>query len=324
MWVDVPVYLAMRHAPQNWGHHAVETSLALYALIMSHEDLFEPSGRRLLFFLDECSLELQGDAVEFCMRFVPNSVNCLQDISSSCARFTSQLWPLLSDWAPLEKGSIQERLPGVRTLCFRSAVAGLSPWKRPVQTKDALGRRLTQQEWAADPLLAPVIRHFRVHALARLKVSSRPSAEPILLAAIKRERRSLRNREEVLDWLRDSARKRRLGFGELDFAKQTLADQARLMASTALFVASMGATLLAGILLPAEAAVIALPACHKVGPGRTVTCETEQILAACGLRWGEYPVEFDDVFYTIGRGFDFTARHDVLESLMDQLLPGTC
>eukprot|EP00439_Symbiodinium_sp_Y106_P074187 s3436_g14.t1 len=25
MWVDVPVYLAMRHAPQNWGHHAVES-----------------------------------------------------------------------------------------------------------------------------------------------------------------------------------------------------------------------------------------------------------------------------------------------------------
>ncbi|CAE7306841.1 FCPE [Symbiodinium sp. KB8] len=162
----------------------------------------------------------------------------------------------------------------------------------------------------------------QVHALARLKVSSLPSAEPILLAAIKRERRSLRNREEVLDWLRDSAKKRRLGFGELDFAQQRLADQARLMASTALFVASMGATLLAGILLPAEAAVIALPACHKVGPGRTVTCETEQILAACGLRWGEYPVEFDDVFYTIGRGFDFTARRDVLESLMDELLPG--
>ena len=25
----------------------------------------------------------------------------------------------------------------------------------------------------------------------------------------------------------------------------------------------------------------------QVGPGRTVTCETEQILAACGLRWGQ-------------------------------------
>ncbi|CAE7476660.1 sepA [Symbiodinium pilosum] len=132
--------------------------------------------------------------------------------------------------------------------------------------------------------------------------------------------RSVRNRDELLEWLRASASKRRLGFSELDFAKQTLAEQARLMASTSLFVASMGATLLAGILLPADAAVIALPACHKVGPGRTVTCETEQILAACGLRWGQYPVEFDDVFYTIGRGFDFIARRDVLETLVDELL----
>ncbi|CAE7463098.1 sepA, partial [Symbiodinium natans] len=243
-WVDVPVYLAMRHAAHNWGHHAVETSLALYALIMSHEDLFEASGKRLVFFLDACSLELQGDAIEFCMRFVPNSLGCLQDISSSCAKFTSQLWPLLSDWAPLEKGNVQERLPGARTLCFRSVVAGLSPWKRPVQTQDAMGRPLTQQEWAADPFLAPVIRHFRVHALARLNVRSKSADSPILLAAIKRERRSLRNREEVLDWLRESASKRRLGFAELDFAGQTLADQARLLASTALFVASMGATLL--------------------------------------------------------------------------------
>eukprot|EP00913_Durusdinium_trenchii_P010632 g9976.t1 len=23
-WIDVPVYLAMRHAAHNWGHHAVE------------------------------------------------------------------------------------------------------------------------------------------------------------------------------------------------------------------------------------------------------------------------------------------------------------
>ena len=65
---------------------------------------------------------------------------------------------------------------------------------------------------------------------------------------------------------------------------------------------------MAGLMLPSDAAILALPACHKVGPGRSVTCESEELLKACGLRWAQYPVTFDDVVYTIGRGFDFTAR----------------
>ncbi|CAL1136957.1 unnamed protein product, partial [Cladocopium goreaui] len=151
-WVDVPVYLAMRHLEelQKW------TTLGLYALIMSNEDLREVHGQRLVFFLDECSLELQGDAIEFCMQFVPNPTMCIKEIPELCAKFTEQLWPLLSDWAPLEKAQVAERAPSTRILCFRSLVAGMAPWRRPVQVEDSQGMPLAQQEWAADPLFAPV------------------------------------------------------------------------------------------------------------------------------------------------------------------------
>eukprot|EP00434_Breviolum_minutum_P034720 symbB.v1.2.030734.t1/scaffold3495.1/size92607/4 len=154
-WIDVPVYLAMRHAGHNWGHHAVETILGLYALIMSNEDLGEVHGRRLIFFLDDCSLELQGDAIEFCMQFAPNPMKCIKEIPQLCAKFTKQLWPLLSDWAPLEKATLPLRAHN-RILCFRSLVAGMAPWRRPVQVEDSEGNTLAQQEWAADPLFAPV------------------------------------------------------------------------------------------------------------------------------------------------------------------------
>ncbi|CAK9036565.1 unnamed protein product [Durusdinium trenchii] len=123
----------MRHAAHNWGHHAVETTLALYALIMSNEDLKEVHGRRWIFFLDDCSLELQGDSIEFCMQFVPKPINCIQEIPHLCAKFTQQLWPLLTDWAPLEQRAIQPRLGATRMLCFHSLVAGMAPWRRPVQ-----------------------------------------------------------------------------------------------------------------------------------------------------------------------------------------------
>lgn len=95
-------------------------------------------GRRLIFFLDDCSLELQGDSIEFCMQFVADPVGCIQDIPRLCAKFTRELWPLLSDWAPLEVASLPHRAPGVHLLCFRSLSAGLSPWRRPVQTQVAL------------------------------------------------------------------------------------------------------------------------------------------------------------------------------------------
>eukprot|EP00438_Fugacium_kawagutii_P022613 Skav220353 [mRNA] locus=scaffold5657:22772:26705:+ [translate_table: standard] len=90
-WINVPTYLAMRHAAQNWGHHAVE-------------------------------------------------------ILGGKAKFTAQLWPLLSDWAPLEKARLPERAPGTRLLCFRSVVAGMAPWRRPIQLKDAEGPCSMQRE----------------------------------------------------------------------------------------------------------------------------------------------------------------------------------
>ncbi|CAL1136953.1 unnamed protein product [Cladocopium goreaui] len=143
--------------------------------------------------------------------------------------------------------------------------------------------------------------------------------DPILLAAVKTGRRSVRNRAELLEWLAAAAQSRRLSFEKLDF-DMPLKEQARLLAASQLLVASMGATLMAGLLLSADAALLALPACHKVGPGRSVTCETEELLKSCGLRWAQYPVAFDDVFYTIGRGFDFTARREIVNELIKELL----
>ena len=92
-------------------------------------------GRRLIFFLDDCSLELQGDSIEFCMQFVADPITCIQEIPKLCAKFTRDLWPLLSDWAPLEVASLPHRAPNVHLLCFRSLSAGLSPWRRPIQTQ---------------------------------------------------------------------------------------------------------------------------------------------------------------------------------------------
>ncbi|CAE8603699.1 unnamed protein product, partial [Polarella glacialis] len=120
-------------------------------------------------------------------------------------------------------------------------------------------------------------------------------------------------------WLQLAAAEHGLGFAELDF-DAPLHVQAALLGSARVFVASAGSTLMAGLLLPAGAAVLALPSCHRVGPGRSVNCEAEQLLAACGLRWAQYPVDFDDVHFTIGRGFDFTARQEPLQSLLRQLL----
>ncbi|CAK9036254.1 unnamed protein product [Durusdinium trenchii] len=123
------------------GVEEVRTTLALYALIMSNEDLkdtekggcmhgflqqmqFFPDeevhGRRWIFFLDDCSLELQGDSIEFCMQFVPKPINCIQEIPHLCAKFTQQLWPLLTDWAPLEQRAIQPRLGATRRCRPRS------------------------------------------------------------------------------------------------------------------------------------------------------------------------------------------------------------
>ncbi|CAL1136952.1 unnamed protein product [Cladocopium goreaui] len=158
---------------------------------------------------------------------------------------------------------------------------------------------------------------MQVATMTRLKVERRK--DPILLAAVKTGRRSVRNRAELLEWLAAAAQSRRLSFEKLDF-DMPLKEQARLLAASQLLVASMGATLMAGLLLSADAALLALPACHKVGPGRSVTCETEELLKSCGLRWAQYPVAFDDVFYTIGRGFDFTARREIVNELIKELL----
>eukprot|EP00434_Breviolum_minutum_P040783 symbB.v1.2.036259.t1/scaffold5077.1/size31199/2 len=59
---------------------------------------------------------------------------------------------------------------------------------------------------------------------------------------------------------------------------------------------------------------------QRVGPGRHVTCEVEEVLKSCGLRWVQYPVSFEDVFYTIGRGFDFEARPEIVDALIRELL----
>ena len=40
-WLDLPTYVAIRHAPQNWGHHVVETYLGLYALVLASEDVYD-------------------------------------------------------------------------------------------------------------------------------------------------------------------------------------------------------------------------------------------------------------------------------------------
>eukprot|EP00913_Durusdinium_trenchii_P010634 g9978.t1 len=84
----------------------------------------------------------------------------------------------------------------------------------------------------------------------------------------------VRNRAELLQWLALAAATRRLRFDELDFQKP-LKEQVELLASSKLYVASMGATLLAGIMLPADAAVLALPACHKAVSDGLIECGGE-------------------------------------------------
>ena len=48
-WVDVPSYLLVRHAPQNWGHHVIEALLPAYALMLANGDVSVQSDERLIF-----------------------------------------------------------------------------------------------------------------------------------------------------------------------------------------------------------------------------------------------------------------------------------
>lgn len=322
-WIDVPTYLAVRHAPKNWGHYVVETVMALLALALASEEPAGLHGRRLLFFLDDCSLVLRGDATEYCTRFSADPLRCAQEIPALCASFTAQLWPVLTDWAPLEPRSAVGRVGGSRHLCFRSLHAGLGPWRRPVHRVATAGIR----SWAADPSFSPVIRSFRAHAVSRLLEPSAMAAlgtQPRgLAAAVKSGRRSVANREELLGWLREAAEARALRYMELALegaVPMTLREQVAALAAAALLVASAGSSHFAGLLLPAGAAVLVLPMCVAVTAGQ-LDCHSEQLLACCGLRWEEYPVDWADATFAIGHGFDFVARRPVLEEVLDRLHP---
>jgi len=320
-WVAEPTYLVVRHAPQNWGHYVVETVLAIYALTLATENAARPHGLRVLMFLDDCSLVLRGDAVEYCLRYDPFPLHCVQEIPDLCARFTKQLWPLLSDWAPLElplglAADARQRGGGARPLCFRSIRAGIAPWRRRFQ--GPVGEAAL---WAADPLFAPVLRLFQGHAIARLGAPADTIARG-LASAVKDGRQSVQNREELLGWLSAAASARAVPYAQVDFGLP-LAAQVALMLSTRLLVASAGSSQFVGIFLPAGAALLVLPACYAVAASGIASCQAEELLATCGLRWTSYPVQWKDMVYTIGRGFSFIVQRETLEPILESLLqPG--
>jgi len=330
-WVAEPTYLAVRHAPQNWGHFVVETVLGVFALALATEDAphtlttesapqASSRGQRLLVFLDDCSPLLRGDAVEYCLRYDPLPLRCVQEIPRVCAHFTEQLWPLLSDWAPLELPSAGTTGPEgpsggpARPLCFRSVRAGIAPWRRRFQ-----GPTGEAALWAADPLLAPVLRAFRAHAVARLGLPAGAAARRGLASAVKDGRQSVQNRGELLGWLSTAAQARAAPYAEVNFSLP-LVTQAALMQSTKLLVASAGSSQFVGIFLPAGASLLILPACYTVAASGIASCQAEELLASCGLRWASYPVRWRDMVYTIGRGFAFVALWEVLEPLVERLL----
>eukprot|EP00927_Polykrikos_kofoidii_P054082 TRINITY_DN48567_c0_g1_i1.p1 TRINITY_DN48567_c0_g1~~TRINITY_DN48567_c0_g1_i1.p1 ORF type:complete len:1375 (-),score=142.49 TRINITY_DN48567_c0_g1_i1:62-4186(-) len=318
-WVEVPSYLLVRHAPQNWGHHVIEALLPVYALMLANEDVSVSSDERLIVFLDDCSLQLRGDAIEYCLRYDPEPLKCVKDIMSVCARFSRDLWPLLSAWSPLEIHHAADRLPeGTRHVCFSTLHVGLGPWRRPLQTVSTPG----VNSWAADPLFAPVIRQFRARAVGRLWMSPHHGHSFVekgaLLAAVKTGRRSVLNREELFEWLEAGARSRGLPFAEVDF-RLPLTDQIAMLSRARLLVASAGSSQFAGIFLQASGGMLVLPMCVSA-TGGIADCHSERLLQSGGLRWEEYAVDWKDLVFTIGRGFDVEVRRDSLERSLRRLL----
>eukprot|EP00928_Gymnodinium_smaydae_P092649 TRINITY_DN76577_c0_g1_i1.p1 TRINITY_DN76577_c0_g1~~TRINITY_DN76577_c0_g1_i1.p1 ORF type:complete len:274 (+),score=38.33 TRINITY_DN76577_c0_g1_i1:122-943(+) len=270
-------------------------------------------GNRLIFFLDECSLLLRGDAVEYCAKYAPNSLECIKEIPALCSKFSKELWPLVSKWAPLERSSLVSRLAqqgmSAQRVCFRSLHAGLAPWRRPV-TKFGM--------WASDENFAPAMRLFRSLAIARLNVHDVPE-QLSLVAALKSTRRTAENRGELLQWLSEEAGHHGLAFNVLIFSL-SLAQQVKLMASAKVFVASAGSSQFAGLFLPPNARVLLLPMCASgVEPGK-VSCFSEELLACCVERWEEYRVSWNDTVFTVGRGFDFVVRRSLLQEALRRLL----
>jgi len=137
---------------------------------------------------------------------------------------------------------------------------------------------------------------------------------------LKQEPRSVRNHEELLGWLREVAEDRALRFAGVP-SEGSLKEQVALLASAVLLVASSSASHVAGLFLPAGAALLVLPACAAghPEPGK-VDCSASQFWACCGTRWAEYPVRWEDAAHNAGHDFEYDVRREVLEQLLRQLL----
>ena len=237
-------------------------------IALASEDVVEPHGRRHVFFLDDCSLNLHGDAIEYCMSFVPDPLHCIMEIPDNCAKFSQQLWPLLSDFAPLEVSSARDLVgpDAPRHLCFSSLHAGLGPWRRPMQPEKTPG----VLSWAADPLMAPVVRLFRGLAARRLGVPpAAPAAPRTLVCAVKSARRSVTNRAELVLWLRDAAAEYTLSFTEMDFARP-LNEQLATLSTARLLVASAGSAQFSGLFLRVWSSVLVMPMCVSAMSGGVI------------------------------------------------------
>ncbi|CAE8643526.1 unnamed protein product [Polarella glacialis] len=334
-WIDQPTYIAKRHSPQNFAHQLVETWLGLYAQMLANEDeSLTPNGQRLVFFVDDCSPSSYGDSVDYCIRYFPDAIGCIQAIAPLCGKFTRQLGQLLSDWTPVEPGSLRQFVRGlsketrpaelmrpkehINHVCFSSVRAGMASWRRPLEMNpNGFGL------WAPDSTFGSIVRLFRAHSLQRLGVSFQKNhvhERRVLAHAVKVNRHIITNREEMLSWLATAAEARGLELARVDFA-QSLAEQASMLARAALLVTSAGANHVAGLFLPAGAGMLLLPMCKS--SGQRLLCQSERLFAAVGLRWVEYPVLWEDASYDIHRGFSVMVRKETLDKTVADLLRGS-
>eukprot|EP00931_Biecheleriopsis_adriatica_P087473 TRINITY_DN61937_c0_g1_i1.p1 TRINITY_DN61937_c0_g1~~TRINITY_DN61937_c0_g1_i1.p1 ORF type:complete len:963 (+),score=152.03 TRINITY_DN61937_c0_g1_i1:58-2889(+) len=175
--------------------------------------------------------------------------------------------------------------------------------------------------WAPDATFGPVLRLFRAHALRRLGVPTRQTSQEIrtITHAIKINRHLISNRDDVISWLAEAAEVRNLNVKALSF-DLSLAEQASLLARSALLVSSAGSNQMSGLFLRAGAGLLLLPMCKYLDEHNKLNCQSEKLLAAYGLRFAEYPVPWEDATYDMHRGFSINIRRQLLDSLLDGLL----
>ena len=270
--LSAPTYVILRGASSNLAHMIHDMMLPLVILLSQAEGSRKgsESGRRVIFFLDDCN-----------PLSIYNSPPAMPKLRSntkraSCERFSDMLVPIISDfpWLDLERLllTVDEAEAGnSKEICFSRLIAGSGRYGLfSGYSEDRLSGLYLNT--IASGLLGTHMRLLRDWAYERIleHPGQSPPGTPGTLALVPKplgERRDLANREEVATWLADWAEAHHLQYVELRLWDMNLPQQLTALRQVRILVTHAGSTHAASsTFLPDWASVIVIPQCGGCKP----------------------------------------------------------